>query len=897
MKPVIVHILYFAVFVILAAGCGRERQYRIGVSQCSSDDWRTKMNDEIEREAMFHENVSVEIRSAEDDSRRQIDDIRYFAANGFDAILVAPNEATPLTPVVREVYEKGIPVVIFDRSVNGDSYTARIGTDDYGLGKSAARYALGIIGAPVRAMEIAGLPGSTPARDRQRGFEETLRAEGGEVVASASGRWNEEDAVRVADSLLTLHPDINLIYAHNDRMAIGASRVAARHGIRDKVRIIGIDAAPEIGIRAVADSVIDATFLYPTNGHRLLHTALDIVEGRPYDKETLVPASSAVDHSNADVLLLQDETLRAETSKMRDLKMRIDEYWSRHSAQTTLFYATIVILLLLFVVLFMVLRAYWNRKRHQQEIEEATQSKLMFFTNVSHDLRTPLTLISEPVAQLASASNLTPAQHEMAAIADRNVRILRRLINQILDFRKYENGKMELHLSEVDLAEAVREWLEAFGSVFRRHHLKVSCTLPDAPVRMAVDVEKMERVFFNLVSNAVKYTPDGGSVSIALGEKEGCAVISVSDTGEGIKPGDIGKIFDRFFQVDKIHPRGSGIGLSLAKAFVELHGGSIGVESELGKGSRFSVTLPVRHVREEADGPLATINGEDAESETGAPDAVLPESRTGDEEGDGSGRPVALVIDDNADIRRLLSGLLGDTYTVLTASDGGEGLRMAAKYVPDVVVCDVMMPGMDGFECCRRIKEEVGTSHIPVLLLTACSMDEQRARGYESGADGYVSKPFSERVLRARIESLIANRKRIRHLWEGRETSVVRPVSAKEPAAAPSRTDIDNEFYRRFMDVLRRNMGDSDLNADMIGAEMGLGRSQLYRKIKALTNFSPVELLRQYRLREARARLLGSDDTVSEIAYSCGFSTPAYFSKCYREEFGETPSETRAKVG
>lgn len=902
--------LLCAAVVAVASGCTESKIYKIGVSQCSQDDWRTKMNEEINREIISHDDAIVEIRSADDSSARQIEDIRYFADNGFDIIIVSPNEAASLTPVIKEVYEKGMPVIIFDRSINGDSYTARIGVDDEGIGKAAAHYALHMLGSDARALEIKGLPGSTPAEDRHRGFVAEFTAGGGRILAGAAADWRQEDAEALADSLFRAHPDVNLIYAHNDRMAIGASKVAQRMGIRHRIKIIGIDAAPTIGIQAVADSVIDATFLYPTEGHRLIQTALAILKDGHYDKEVKLPASSAVDPTNADILLLQNETLEQETDKMKILKGKIDDYWAQHSSQTSLFYASIAIIVLLFGVAFLLLRAYWQHSRHQKQLLEqnrlleqqrdtekelneklqaATQSKLVFFTNVSHDLRTPLTLISEPVEQLARADNLTPQQQTLIRIADKNVKILRRLINQILDFRKYENGKLDLHLTEIDLGNALRDWIESFHSLSGKRDMKLTLNLPDVPLRMAVDVEKMERVVFNLVSNAFKYTPDNGSITVDCASDGKTLTLKVADTGEGISERDLGNIFDRFYQVDRVHPNGSGIGLSLAKAFVELHEGTISVESQEGKGSVFTVALPVRHVAETVADAAKRIE----ESEVTAELSSVETERVFEND-----KPVLLVIDDNRDIQQLIRQLLGTDYNIITAGNGKDGVRMAAKYTPDLVVCDVMMPVMDGLECCRRIKSEVSTSHIPVLMLTACSMDEQRIQGYDSGADGYLSKPFNADVLRSRCASLIANRKRIKVLWQ--EETTVR-VKEKTTAGDESRkelpkSDIDNEFYNRFLTLFEAEMGNPDLSVDWIASKMGLERSQFYRKIKALTNYSPVELIRRLRLKKARTLLTSTDKSISEIGYEIGFSTPAYFTKCYREAYGETPSEARAKL-
>ena len=899
----------YLLMIMIAAACTENRTYRIGVSQCSQDDWRTKMNEEINREVMFHEDTEVEIRSANDNNQKQIDDIRYFVDNGFDIIIVSPNEAAALTPVIKEIYEKGIPVIIFDRNIIGDTYTARIGVDDVGLGRSAAHYALHILGPGAKAIEIYGLRGSTPAEGRHKGFANEFKANGGTLLASEAADWNKEDAEPLVDSLLRIYGDVDLIYAHNDRMAIGASEVAKRMG-RDDIRIIGIDAAPNIGIKAVADSVIDATFLYPTEGHRLIRTALAILKGEKYNRETILPVSSAVDRSNADILLLQNEALKEETGKMKILKQRIDDYWAQHSSQTSLFYASLAIIILLFGVVFLVLRAYWQHRRHQailleqyrtiemerdkqkelnEKLQEATQSKLMFFTNVSHDLRTPLTLISEPVAQLADADNLTPQQHTLIRIADKNVRILRRLINQILDFRKYENDRLGLRLVETDMAKNISEWMESFYATARKRHLKLSLEAPGnegKPLMMAVDPEKIERVFFNLLSNAFKYTPANGSVTVRYRVKNNSLRISVADTGEGISERDLGNIFDRFYQVDRVHPNGSGIGLSVSKAFVELHGGSIEVESAVKKGSVFTVTIPIRHVGEEAVATDRLITEDEVEAELG-----VIENETDIDEN----KPLVLIIDDNKDIQKLVGQLLNDKYNIVTASDGSEGIRKASRYIPDLIICDVMMPVMDGLECCRRIKAEMVTSHIPVLMLTACSMDEQRIQGYDSGADGYLAKPFDNAVLQARCSSLIANRKRIMDLWGDKGISSAK-MPEKPKITRTATSDIDNDFYNRFLEIFDKEMGNPDMNVDGIAARMGLERSQFYRKIKALTNFSPVELIRTLRLKQARLLLTTTEKSISEIAYETGFSTPAYFTKCYREAYGETPSALRSKT-
>lgn len=914
------HICFLSLLLLLLfAGCRQEKVYKIGVSQCSSDDWRSKMNAEMMREIMFHDDAVLEIRSADDNSRKQIDDIRYFADNGFDIIIVAPNEADALTPVISEVYENGIPVVIFDRDIKGESYTARIGVDNRGMGHEAAIYARQLLGdKPCNILEIQGLHGSTPASDRHNGFVAVADSlKGMNMLASVNADWYQDKAHFVADSLLRLYPQTSLIYAHNDRMAIGASEAARALG-RDDIRIIGIDAAPSIGIKAVADNIIDASFIYPTEGHRIIRRALDILKGHPYPRNEEIPLTSAVDRTNADILLQQNGALVEETNKIKVLKAEVDRYWQEHSSQTNLFYATLLILALLFVLVFLLLRAFWTDRRHRTALEEknrllaeerdkqavlnaelakATQSKLVFFTNVSHDLRTPLTLIADPVEQLVDADNLTPRQRVLMSIAHKNIKILRRLINQILDFRKYDSGKLEVALTEVDFRQQLGEWVASFAQLARKRHIRLNVNISEhGNSLLAIDVEKIERVVFNLLSNAFKYTPDNGAITVACRFSDSETTFSVADTGIGISSDDIGRVFENFYQVEKIHPKGSGIGLWLSRAFVELHGGHLTVESHKGEGSVFTVVLPVKHVASESQKPESQISGDEIDSELTAVDISGVASDAND------GKPLVLVIDDNADMRLMLTTLLSDDYRVLRAVNGKEGVRMAMKFVPDLIICDVMMPEMDGMECCRIIKEEVATSHIPVLMLTACAMDEQRVAGFNNGADGYLPKPFSNDVLKAQCHSLITNRRRIRNLFDNRAISSVlssernvRPVSPLPDSLAVS--DIDSDFYNRFLSIVDRELGNSDLSVDSLAAEMGLGRSQFYRKIKALTNYSPVELLRNIRLQKARTLLATTEKSISEIAYETGFSTPAYFTKCFRDYFDTTPTDLRMNLG
>lgn len=907
MKHLNIALLFtLACLTIILSGCKHERTMRIGISQCSDDDWRRKMNEEIYREVMFHDNIEVEIRSANDNNEKQIADLRYFLDNDFDIIVAAPNEANALTPIIKEIYESGIPIVLFDRGINGDTYTAFQGADNVEIGYYAARKAASYIKEGGKILEITGLEGSSPAEERTKGFDKQAQLDGLEILAHADGKWNYEDAEPKVDSLLDIYPDVDLIFAQNDRMAIAAKDVARRHG-RGDIKVIGIDAAPTIGIPAVADSIIDASFVYPTEGYQLIRTAVAILEEEPYERVTIFGNPIMVDTTNAGILLRQDEALRAETEKINVLSTKIDSYWKQHSLQTAILYGAIAILILLAVIIFLLLRTYWTHKRHRieverrndelanqkeeisllyQQLQDATQSKLTFFTNVSHDLRTPLTLIADPVAQLSEANNLTPSQHTLMQLANKNVKILMRLINQILDIRKFDNGQLKLRLANINLGSYVHEWAIAFANAAKKRHIKFNIDVDTSDEMVtAVDADKMERVIFNLVSNAFKFTPENGSIAISAKREGSNIIIKVSDTGCGIPSDEITRVFDRFFKTDNVNPQGSGIGLALSKVFVEMHSGRISVESAERTGTTFTIVLPITHT----DSDTAATPYTDPEKDTTELMALEADEATASPDAD-----VVLVIDDNTDICTLVKSVLADKYTVIQANSGAEGIRKASKYIPNLILCDVMMPGMDGFETCRRIKSEVVTSHIPVLLLTACSEDAQRIEGYECGADGYMSKPFSSKVLLARCESLIKNRKLL--LDSAPSADTAKPASR---TTAPKH-DIDDEFYLRFVDVVEANMSNSELTVEDIADKLGLSRVQMYRKIKALTNYSPTEMLRNIRLKRASTLLKTTDTSVSEVCYTVGFSSPSYFTKCYKEYFNESPSDTQhrtSKIG
>nr|WP_289621471.1 substrate-binding domain-containing protein [Bacteroides congonensis] len=905
-------------------------RFRIGVAQCSDDSWRHKMNDEILREAMFYDGVSVEIRSAGDDNRRQAEDIHYFIDKGVDLLIISANEAAPMTPIVEEVYQKGIPVVLVDRKILSDKYTAYIGADNYEIGRAVGNYIASSLKGKGNVVELTGLGGSTPAMERHQGFMAAIsNFPDVKLIDKADAAWERGPAEVEMDSMLRRNPKIDAVYAHNDRIAPGAYQAAKKVGREKEMMFVGIDALPGKGngLELVLDSVLDATFIYPTNGDKVLQLAMNILEKKPYPRETVMN-TAVVDRTNAHVMQLQTTHISELDQKIETLNGRIGGYLSRVATQQVVMYGGLVILLLVAGLLLVVYKSLRSKNRLNKELseqkrqleeqrdkleeqrdkleeqrdqliqlshqlEEATHAKLVFFTNISHDFRTPLTLVADPVEHLLADNTLSGDQHRMLMLIQRNVNILLRLVNQILDFRKYENGKMEYTPVPVDILSSFEGWNESFLAAARKKHIHFSFdNMPDTDFRTLADVEKLERIYFNLLSNAFKFTPENGKVTVRLStlikEDNRWIRFTVSNTGSMISAEHIRNIFDRFYKID-MHHAGSGIGLALVKAFVELHGGTISVESDEKQGTVFTVDLPVRTCDTHTVEDLLTSSASFASSvsESFSLNDALP---IGEEEEPGKSydpsKTSVLIIDDNADIRSYVHGLLHTDYTVIEAADGSEGIRKAMKYVPDLIISDVMMPGIDGIECCRRLKSELQTCHIPVILLTACSLDEQRIQGYDGGADSYISKPFSSQLLLARVRNLIDSHRRLKQFFGDGQTL------AKEDVC-----DMDKDFVEKFKALIDAKMGDSNLNVEDLGKDMGLSRVQLYRKIKSLTNYSPNELLRIARLKKAASLLASSDMTVSEIGYEVGFSSPSYFNKCYKEQFGESPTDLLKRKG
>lgn len=892
--------------LLLCSCANKPKKYIIGVSQCSMDTWREKLNSELRTAEYLNDSVEVRLASADDDNDSQLSQINYFIDQGVSLLIVSPNQVNAISPALERAQQKGIPVILVDRKTQSKKYTAFIGCDNYLLGKLVGDYIAQRLNGKGRIVEIRGLDDSSPAIDRHRGFVDALNAYPGlQIVASESGDWKEQSGSEVMKRVLSKTQDFDYVFAQNDRMAYGAYKVACEHGLQDKCRFVGVDglAGKHGGLELVRQGVLEASMLYPTKGDEVIALAMKILRHEPFARDNYLP-TSIVTRNNAELILMESKDSEQQRSSLDMLHRKVSQYNSAYHVQRFFTLGLVLLVVLIVVVAIYMFRSYLVKtrlneqlaqsndelKRLNEEVLELTHSRLVFFTNISHELRTPLTLIADPVEMLLDDRSIKGRSRELLQMVQRNALSLQQLVGSILDFRKIQNGKMELSLSRFDLPEALQQWTGDFAMTAQRKkiQLQLDTTHFSSFADVVADKEKLARIVFNLLSNALKYTPAGGFIHVSLADEGERLRIEVKDSGKGIDKEELTKVFERFFQA-KGAASGTGIGLALVKSFVELHHGEVRVESEPGKGTCFIVLLPrqqegfVEEPQSEAadksssfcdDGSLQYID--DGERHGGKLQQIISEHGE---------KPTILIIDDNNDIRQYERTLLQDYYFVLEASDGREGLEIARKEVPDLVICDVMMPVMDGLEFTQQLKTNTATSHIPVIMLTAKNLEEHRAEGYEQGADSYITKPFHSKVLLARVENLLHQRAHLRQLFaqgaaEGKETEEVSRLD-----------DRDKAFVKQLHDIIKSHMGNSDFGVEDIGAEIGLSRVQLYRKVKAITGSSVVDLLRKARLAKARRLLEANSKNISEVAYEVGFSSPSYFTKCFKDEYGMLPGD------
>lgn len=526
--------------------------------------------------------------------------------------------------------------------------------------------------------------------------------------------------------------------------------------------------------------------------------------------------------------------------------------------------------------------------------QKLSELKIKFFTNISHELRTPLTLIQGPIQELKEKENLSKKGMQYVELMEKNTKQMLQLVNQILDFRKIQNGKMRLHISLFRLNDMVDSFEKEFRVMAEENEVSFTFQLPGEEIRVWADKEKLAIVIRNIISNAFKFTPTGGSIYVTMGvtEDDKRCYIRVEDSGVGIPQNKLSEIFERFSQADNARSayyQGTGIGLALSKEIITLHHGEIFAESPEGKGAVFVIELQLGKEHYKPSEVDFYMGGE----ATALP-ATGGDVAESDEEGDkekeqtiDSSLPGVLIVEDNKDLCDMLKLQLEDKFNIYVANDGVEGLKKVHLYHPDIVVTDQMMPNMDGMEMLQRIRKDFRISHIPVIILTAKGNDEAKTKAISMGANAYIIKPFSKDYLVARIEQLLTERKLFRErVWQQADEQQEEKDTYEQFLVKK-----DVQFIEKIHQVIEENLDNSDFNIDTIASTIGLSRSAFFKKLKSLTGFAPVDLVKEIRLNKSIELIKNSDMSISEIAFAVGFKDSGYFSKCFRKKYDQTPRE------
>jgi len=891
-------------------------RYTIGFSQCiGSDKWRITMLEEMRRELSFYSDIGLVYEDAGGNSNKQIEQVKSLLNKNVDLLIISPNESEPLTPIVEQAFSQGTPVVVIDRKISSNFYTAYVGADNFEVGRMAGEYLAHRLKEKGNIIEVTGLTGSSPAIERNKGFKSALkRYPSIKVIKQLSGSWLNRKAQEEVNLNKHLLSQTDAIFAHNDQMALGTYRVLKNNGFAGKIKLVGVDALPgkNNGLEFVSGKIFDASMLYPTGGKEAIRTALNILNKSPYDKNTTLK-SVVIDSSNVELMVLQADKMTSQQKDIEKQQNMLAEQKIVYNNQQVILNILVVSLVLAIVfagIAFYSLNENWkNNKRlehknHQilekqsqliemsEKARSATEAKFNFFTNISHEFRTPLTLILIPLEELLANAKLPQKTRSHLQLINRNVMRLLRMVNQLIDFRKIDYEKMRVRATENNLLAFTKEIIDLFKDIAYKRNIDLRLVSSESHLNAWFDTNMLDKVLFNLLSNAFKFTHDSGKIIVTVEKniETNSVELKVEDNGAGMDEHTLTHAFDLFYQDDSKRSKGSGLGLSLSKEMILLHKGSIKVNSQKEKGACFVIQLPLGdthlhedekvHTPEESTLDYDNIKIYTTELEDTANTADSPSPQESLKE-----RSI-LIIEDNEELLNFLKEKFSSQYDTFTANNGNSGLHQAFENIPDIIISDIVLPAQSGTDITQALKNDIRTSHIPIILLTAQGSQEQQIKGLKTMADAYITKPFNLQYLDETVKNLLHNR----NLLRSRFSSEL-PVGSKLPASRK----LDKKFLNEFASIVETNIPNESFNVDDICKSMGMSRIQLYRKAKALLDCTITDYILNRRLQKAKYLLLNEDFSISEITYQVGVASPTYFSTVFKAKYGCSPTEYRRK--
>jgi signal transduction histidine kinase/DNA-binding response OmpR family regulator len=869
----------------------------------------------MHRELAFYSHVTFLYKDAMINNETQIQQIRDLLKEHINVLIVSPNEARPLTPVIDEVYKKGIPVIVVDRKTTSDQYTTYVGANNYQIGFLAGQYAGRLLNGKGKIVEIQGLPGSTPAIERHNGFVNALKKYPGiRIIAEVYTDWTDTSASAQIEKIKPIAQQANLVFGQNDVMAHAAYLDYKLWGTQANVKFIGVDASPgpHLGLAWVSKGILTASVLYPTGGKEAIEAAIQAARDKKVSKDIMLH-TLVIDSTNVELMKLQSDKILAQQSDIERQQNLISSQLKIYKSQRNLLYILLATLILAILSGCIAYLSFRRNKRITQSLrlknkeivfqqnkliefsnqaKEATEAKLNFFTNISHEFRTPLTLIFGAIEDMAGNKEFQGNSRNQLNMIRRNALRLFRMVNQLIDYRKIDVRKMKLQASESDMVAFLDDVVASFREMARKRNIDLRFSSTQSQIPLWFDPYMLDKVFFNLLSNAFKFTEDYGriSVSIAVDDIKNDILVEIDDNGQSVPAEEAAHIFEPFYQGKNNTGKGFGLGLPLATEFIKLHHGSLSLIHKKQPGASFLVVLPLdkSHLSpDEIKNEVIEVTDKDVSFAIDELSEVNRENSKFLREDINEVKDISiLIIEDNEDLLTFLGGWLGKKYEVYESYDGEKGLQKAFEVIPDIIITDIVMPNKDGLSLTEMLKSNIRTSHIPVILLTARGSEENQIRGMQSMADYYITKPFSLHFLDVVITALIKNRELMKEHFS---TDCDLETRQNKPG------NLERIFLNELNAFVEENIDNENLNVDDICKHVGISRIQLYRKVKALLGCSVNDFILNKRLTKAKFLLSQEDLTISEVAYKVGFSSASYFSTAFKKKFNITPKAVRNK--
>ena len=901
--------------LMLALSCEDNKEngtIRIGFSQAmTNDDWRKSMNSAMTLQASLRPKVKLVIKDANYNVDTQIRQIESFIADSLDVLIISPIQSKPITPVVQKALNAGIPVLVVDRKTENQKYTAYLGADNIEVGRNAAKEIISSNSKDsIYVVEIRGMAGSSPAEERSLGFRQVLgRFRNISIVATIEGDWEKESIQEEFHQFLKDNPRVDYVFAHNDRMAKGAWDIAKDMGMEKSIDFIGVDGlnGPNGGIEFVQEGILKATILYPTGGEEAIKLALSILNKESIPKNNIL-STTIINEVNADIMKNQFDKINEQQAEIETQVLAIKQQEERYYSQNNLLKVSMALLaIILSLAIYSIYSIFAIRKKNKQleltnnkitiqrnqiakiadEVKLSNEAKLNFFTGLSHEFKTPITLILSSIESLSETARERGAKmmNEVELIYNNSNRLLR-LINQLLDFRKVEDRKFTLRASKTNLLSFSKSIFNDFKREADKRNIDFKLATNHEHLNLFIDRNLMDKVYFNLLSNAFKFTPDNGKVEINIVDSEDKNTVSIhfKDSGIGIPTNEMQYVFQPFFKGSNNRKNSSGIGLHLSREFIDLHKGNITVKSV--HGTEFIVTLYKGTAHFDEDELIVEQDVVDTNIIDFSSDHMTDDSYLVEAPGKGIEKYSILIIEDNRDLSLFLRSKLMLEYEI-HLSDGTDAMEKIFDIIPDIILCDLNLPDKNGFEICELLKKDLRSSHIPTIILTAQGNKDSYLQGLKSGADLYLTKPFSYSILIQSIKSLLYNREKLRFYY----TNNIHKIEHTETFG-----NIEQQFINKFNTLINENLDNADFSVEHLAEDLHISRVQLYRKIKAIMGINVSDYINNIRLEKSKAMLESSDLSIAEIAYAHGFSSPNYFSTSFKNKYGISPAAYRKSI-